>query len=70
MLYGPPHKLAHLQIIANFASPDEIAKARKLFEGLDTNHSGSLTYEQFTIGLKETFSEDKLDKLFLTMVSK
>jgi serine/threonine protein kinase len=69
-IYGPPHRLAHPQIIANFASPDEIAEVRKLFEGLDTDHSGYLTYEQFTIGLKEKFSEDKLDKLFLTMVSK
>jgi serine/threonine protein kinase len=69
VLYGPTHKLSHLQIIASFASPDEIAEVRKLFEALDTDHSGYLTYEQFTVGLKEKFSDEKLDKLFLTMVS-
>lgn len=57
------------QIIANHENPDDVAAFRKLFEDIDADHSGYLSYEQFTTGLKSKFTEEKLDALFLKTVS-
>lgn len=54
-----------LFMIHNVLDAEELKDVRKLFEYLDTNKDGKLTYDEITIGFKDCFKSLKMEKNFI-----
>jgi calcium-dependent protein kinase len=45
--------LKHLQVIAEHPSAEEVADIKQMFDGIDVNKNGKLTYDEFKAGLRK-----------------
>jgi calcium-dependent protein kinase len=45
--------LEYLQVIAEHLSVEEVADIKQMFDGMDVNKNGKLTYDEFKAGLRK-----------------
>jgi calcium-dependent protein kinase len=45
--------LKYIQVIAEHLSAEEVADIKQMFDGMDVNKNGKLTYDEFKAGLRK-----------------
>jgi calcium-dependent protein kinase len=61
---SPEFKKLALMVIAKKSTPKEIFELRKVFDEIDTENTGTVTYKGFRKALEELYSESQIKDMF------